>query len=146
MKETADISITIGLLEAEIDSLKDAYKNCKFSALKREYSTQLVSHKQALKMLKQAAALEPLINQEVEKRIKERMGAEIEEFGIYVDLLKADADLIPDKHDYYKRGAQMAYSHCWFTFYRILEKLRSCLTCSEKPNNSQKTEGGTNAD
>ena len=86
--------------------------------------------------------VEELVNQEVEKRIKERMGAEIEEFGIYVDLLKADADLIPDKHDYYKRGAQMAYSHCWFTFYRILEKLRSRLTCSEKPNNSQKTEGG----
>ena len=131
MKEKIiDISITIGLLEAEIDSLKDAYKNCKFSALKREYSVQLISHKQALKMLKQAADLEPLINQEVEKRIAERMPSDelIEEIQ-EKSLIEYDNAPICEI-DYYSG------------FEDGCKWLRSRLTCSEKPNNSQKTEGG----
>lgn len=142
MKETADISITIGLLEAEIDSLKDAYKNCKFSALKREYSTQLVSHKQALKMLKQAAALEPLINQEVEKRIKERIGSvESINYLLLDTALKCPhcgGDGFTVVPNYYTGEPEQEQCRwCW-----ELEHYRSHLTCSEKPNNSQKTEGG----
>ena len=127
MKETADISITIGLLEAEIDSLKDEYKNCKFSALKREYSTQLVSHKQALKMLKQAAALEPLINQEVEKRIKERMPTEEE-----------DDRLAMEYADSTGRKSSTCHNVIYRAYRRALEDCRSRLTCSEKQNNINK--------
>ena len=140
MKETADISITIGLLEAEIDSLKDAYKNCKFSALKREYSTQLVSHKQALKMLKQAAALEPLINQEVEKRIAERMPSSPEIFQFVKSnlpwLIKSKRGNLqyPFVSVHANEEIEKHLSHALF------EWLRSRLT--EKPNNSQNTEGG----
>jgi hypothetical protein len=126
MKETTDISITIGLLEAEIDSLKDAYKNCKFSALKREYSTQLVSHKQALKMLKQVADLEPLINQEVEKRIAERM--------------PSDEEIIHEATDrYVNKVTGHVRSNLWAVFRKGAKWSRSRMM---KINSSQKTEGG----
>lgn len=42
---------TIELLEAEIDSLKDAYKSSVSSDLKTEYSRRILSHKRALKLL-----------------------------------------------------------------------------------------------
>lgn len=43
---------TIELLEAEIDSLKDAYKTSLNTELKREYSRRILSHKRALRKLK----------------------------------------------------------------------------------------------
>lgn len=46
----SDLSLTIGLLEAEIDSLKDAYKSDGLNS--REYSSAILSHKTALKILK----------------------------------------------------------------------------------------------
>ena len=64
-----------------------------------------------------------LINQEVKKRIAERMPSE-EEIEI-------------------KLGIFDAGTYDWFDFtHETFEWLRSRLTCSEKPNNSQKTEGG----
>ena len=68
------------------------------------------------------------VNQEVEKRIKERMPSEEE----CVDWAK-DETLNIDGGDN-KR----------ITFYLMVgcKWLRSRLTCSEKPNNSQKSEGG----
>jgi len=47
--EEIDLSYTIALLEAETDSLKDAYKKA-FD--KGEYSIAILSHKTALKMLR----------------------------------------------------------------------------------------------
>lgn len=46
-------SHTIELLEAEIDSLKDAYKTDS-KGLASEYSSRILSHKKALKTLKSA--------------------------------------------------------------------------------------------
>ena len=63
--------------------------------------------------------LDPLINQEVEKRIKERMPS----------LDDLDARLT----EYLVGILDSVDFHEW---------LCSRLTCSEKPNNSQKTEGG----
>ena len=65
-----------------------------------------------------AEQLEPLINQEVERRIAERMPSE--------KAITREADLLYSKE----------------IFIVACEWLRSRLTCSEKPNNSQKTEGG----
>jgi len=71
--------------------------------------------------------IEPLINQEVEKRIAERMPSEKErkEWLNSFDFGNVEC------YNYGRAGAIAG-----------IEWLRSCLTCSEKPNNSQKTEGG----
>jgi len=69
-------------------------------------------------------------NQEVEKRIAERMPSEelIEEIQEKSLLEYEDAPICEvDYYSGFEDGAK------W---------LRSRLTCSEKPNNSQKTEGG----
>ena len=66
--------------------------------------------------------LESLINQEVEKRIAERMPSEEE---IRDELCRHLYNWL--EHNSFKDACR------W---------LRSRLTCSEKPNNSQNTEGG----
>ena len=70
---------------------------------------------------------EDYINQEVEKRIAERMPSEKErkEWLNSFDFGNVEC------YNYGRAGAIAG-----------IEWLRSCLTCSEKPNNSQKTEGG----
>ena len=72
--------------------------------------------------------LEQLISAEVEKRIKERMPSEEE------SKKEAD-DLFEGTNREFRKGM---YSGFLFG----IQWLRSRLTCSEKPNNSQKTEGG----
>jgi len=76
-----------------------------------------------------ADELEPLINQEVEKRIKERIPKPKEakekrdnRSGNYLNPRSAMS---------FDSGFDYAYK--W---------ILSCLICSEKPNNSQKSEGG----
>ncbi len=46
-----DVDYTIELLEAEIDSLKDAYKNSP-KGIREEYSRRILSHKRVLKALR----------------------------------------------------------------------------------------------
>jgi len=65
--------------------------------------------------------LESIINQEVEKRIKER----IKNLPRY-DIVEYDG------------GMCRHMDGDWLNFEEVLSR----LTCSEKPNNSQKTEGG----
>lgn len=45
---------TIALLEAEIDSLKDAYKTSSSEEYKREYSMRIVDHKECLNLLRRS--------------------------------------------------------------------------------------------
>ena len=78
--------------------------------------------------------LEPLINQEVEKRIAERMPSD-EEIN-----KQAEQAMQRDTKD--GRIGIIIDSTYYGVFCDALEWLLSCLTCSEKPNNSQKTEGG----
>lgn len=81
-------------------------------------------------ILELAQELEPIVNQEVEKRIAERMPSEelIEEIQEKSLLEYEDAPICElDYYSGFEDGAK------W---------LRSRLTCSGKPNNSQKTEGG----
>ena len=84
--------------------------------------------------------LEPLINQEVEKRIAEKMPSKAEkEAAEIMQHLKAygmihtvTAVKYPEgtHEDFIKRADEWIW------------RFRSRLTCSEKQNNSQKTEGG----
>ena len=76
-----------------------------------------------IKCYKFAAEIELLINQEVEKRIAERM---------------------PSEEDAKKRASNNGWAmyNEMAGFMRCYRWLLSCLTCSEKPNNSQNTEGG----
>ena len=93
--------------------------------------------------------LESIINQEVEKRIKERMPSE----EVNQPIIQR-----PEKK-YTYQDIDIAYATGVFNVVGIdgmLKELKrlsdigksphdifnSCLTCSEKPNNSQKTEGG----
>ena len=76
---------------------------------------------------------EGFINQEVEKRIKERMPSEEE--------------IIDQTDDYGQRHLEDESGRCIYgittnAFRQGVKWLRSRLTCSEKPNNSQMTEGG----
>ena len=73
-----------------------------------------------------------LINQEVEKRIAERMPSK-EEIGNSV----LDYCANPTEDGGVDFDQKQGYS-----FQCGIEWLRSRLTCSEKPNNSQKMEGG----
>jgi len=77
---------------------------------------------------------EDYINQEVEKRIAERMPSE-EEIN-----KQAEQAMQRDTKD--GRIGIIIDSTYYGVFCDALEWLRSRLTCSEKPNNSQKTEGG----
>jgi len=78
--------------------------------------------------------LESLINQEVEKRIAERMPSDE-----LTDLAEIEKIILSNYH-HFKDSATVSWS---MTAANIIIKLfRSRLTCSEKPNNSQKTEGG----
>ena len=76
---------------------------------------------------------EDYINQEVEKRIAERMPSEEE-------IMRR----VRNRKDYLR---ELGYPTQVLVKYgdaiiETIEWLRSRLTCSEKPNNSQKTEGG----
>ena len=71
--------------------------------------------------------IENLVNQEVEKRIAER----IDRFDVVYDFGEAHRNL-------HLKTQKLKWSGALWMF----EWLRSRLTCSEKPNNSQKTEGG----
>ncbi len=73
-----------------------------------------------------ADELEPLINQEVEKRIKER----IDRFDVVYDFGEAHRNL-------HLKTQKLKWSGALWMF----EWLRSRLTCSEKPNNSEGGEG-----
>ena len=73
-----------------------------------------------------ADKIENLVNQEVERRIKERMPSNF-------DIVTATSKWVEEKPE---RG------YCKFGFIEGIVWLMSRLTCSEKPNNSQKTEGG----
>ena len=78
----------------------------------------------------------PRIADKIEHLINAEMPTEeVDELEEYVRLLKIDADNMPNKHDLFRRGQQVAYSHCWFTFNRMVEKFRNCMSSSEKPNN-----------
>ena len=68
-----------------------------------------------------------VVNQEVEKRIEER----IDRFDVVYDFGEAHRNL-------HLKTQKLKWSGALWMF----EWLRSRLTCSEKPNNSQKTEGG----
>jgi len=97
--------------------------------------------------------LEPLINQEVEKRIAETVAGKF----IAVEIEKRIADRFPSKEKILKyfNNHFDCYADVIIGLYettevamtesavlKMFEWLLSCLTCSEKPNNSQKTEGG----
>jgi hypothetical protein len=55
-----DFEITIDLLNAEIDSLKDAYKTYSDKDVKTIYSSRILEHKKAITLLKQSQALQLL--------------------------------------------------------------------------------------
>lgn len=76
------------------------------------------------------------------KSVDEAMPTEeVDELEEYVRLLRIEVDKMPkDKHDLLQKGKQEAYSHCWFTFNRMVEKFRNRMNSSEKPNNCE--EGG----
>ena len=91
------------------------------------------------------ADLELLFNQEVEKRIAERMPSKIELVKEYptgyaqlcllfkwdfYKLSEFEKDILRQISDGNKKRVD------------VYEEVRSRLTCSEKPNNSQKTKGG----
>jgi cobyrinic acid a,c-diamide synthase len=80
--------------------------------------------------------IEPLINQEVEKRIAERMPSEEE--------INKQAEQAAQRDTKDGRIGIIIDSTYYGVFCDALEWLRSRLTCSEKPNNSQKTEGEEN--
>ena len=73
--------------------------------------------------------IEPLINQEVEKRIKERMPSEEE--------INKQAEQAAQRDTKDGRIGIIIDSTYYGVFCDALEWLRSRLTCSEKPNNSK---------
>ena len=77
--------------------------------------------------------IEPLINQEVEKRIKERMPSEEE--------INKQAEQAAQRDTKDGRIGIIIDSTYYGVFCDALEWLRSRLTCSEKPNNSKGGEG-----
>jgi len=79
---------------------------------------------------------EDYINQEVEKRIAERMPSEEE--------INKQAEQAAQRDTKDGRIGIIIDSTYYGVFCDALEWLRSRLTCSEKPNNSQKTEGEEN--
>ena len=97
--------------------------------------------------------LEILVNQEVERRIAETVAGKF----IAVEIEKRIADRFPSKEEILKyfNNHFNCYTDVTIRDYetteiamtniavlKMFEWLRSRLTCSEKPNNSQKTEGG----
>jgi hypothetical protein len=74
--------------------------------------------------------VEELVNQEVEKRIKERMPSEDE------------TQIAQNEYEAKEEWTRYNTQWCFRDFIAGVDWLRSRLTCSEKPNNSQKTEGG----
>jgi len=71
-----------------------------------------------------------VVNQEVEKRIAERMPSEDE------------TQIAQNEYEAKEEWTRYNTQWCFRDFIAGVEWLRSRLTCSEKPNNSQKTEGG----
>ena len=103
--------------------------------------------------------LEPLINQEVEKRIAERMQTDNTYADGYVDgyfdsgktppppITLDEADKLVQQTDYIIEATHQDINpinlgDAAAFFIEGYEYCRSRMTCSEKPNNSQKTEGG----
>lgn len=99
----------------------------KLSQIKQINATENPESLPRIKQQFTADEAEDYINQEVEKRIAERMPSEKErkEWLNSFDFGNVEC------YNYGRAGAIAG-----------IEWLRSCLTCSEKPNNSQKTEGG----
>jgi len=89
---------------------------------------------------------EELINQEVEKRIKERMPSgedkAIRKFFLWMvreaNIEVIDAEKAIEVHSLESEVGLVPV----ISIDELIEYYRFCLTCSEKPNNSQKTEGG----
>jgi len=95
----------------------------KLSQIKQINATENPESLPRIKQQFTADEAEDYINQEVEKRIKERM---------------------PSEEDAKKRASNNGWAmyNEMAGFMRCYRWLLSCLTCSEKPNNSQNTEGG----
>ena len=100
----------------------------KLSQIKQINATENPESLPRIKQQFTADEAEDYINQEVERLIKERMPSEEE------SKKEAD-DLFEGTNREFRKGM---YSGFLFG----IQWLRSRLTCSEKPNNSQKTEGG----
>ena len=89
-------------------------------------------------ILELAQELEPIVNQEVEKRIAERMPSE---------MILEEAEIAAKETDYAcfavePEGNEINFADAAAFYLEGWNACRSRLTCSEKPNNSQKTEGG----
>lgn len=95
----------------------------KLSQIKQINATENPESLPRIKQQFTADEAEDYINQEVEKRIAERM---------------------PSEEDAKKRASNNGWAmyNEMAGFMRCYRWLLSCLTCSEKSNNSQKTEGG----
>ena len=106
----------------------------KLSQIKQINATENPESLPRIKQQFTADEAEDYINQEVEKRIAERMPSE-EEIN-----KQAEQAMQRDTKD--GRIGIIIDSTYYGVFCDALEWLRSRLTCSEKPNNSQKTEGG----
>ena len=104
----------------------------KLSQIKQINATENPESLPKIKQQFTADEAEDYINQEVEKRIAERMPSEDDAETAQLGYeLKQTNDSI-----------RFSYIYCYRDFMAGIEYCRSRLTCSEKPNNSQKTEGG----
>jgi len=83
-----------------------------------------------------AELLDDFCNQEVEKRIKKRMPNNSWVKQYFYNHFDCHTDFFIDGIQ--KTEVAMTYQ----SVLKLFKLLRSSLTCSEKPNNSQKTEGG----
>ena len=148
MKKEEVLNIIVGKLISEGVSAKNYNTNDALMVLSHcvmplKLQTYLVNYEEEVKMrlenlsqIKQkftADEAEEHINQEVERRIKERMPSEEE-------IMRR----VRNRKDYLR---ELGYPTQVLVKYgdaiiETIEWLRSRLTCSEKPNNSQKTEGG----
>ena len=114
---------------------------------------QMYSHPDEIKWNGVDYMRKDIINQEVEKRIAETVAGKF----IAVEIEKRIADRFPSKEKILKyfNNHFDCYADVIIGLYettevamtesavlKMFEWLLSCLTCSEKPNNSQKTEGG----
>ena len=97
-----------------------------------------------------SSLIESLINQEVEKRIKEidqhgRIAASVIKKKLW--SMRFNEEDVKKETDGRRKRFIYGYTEAINDISQWLTEMvdicrRSCLTCSEKPNNSQKTEGG----
>ena len=106
----------------------------KLSQIKQINATENPESLPRIKQQFTADEAEDYINQEVERRIAERMPSEEE--------INKQAEQAAQRDTKDGRIGIIIDSTYYGVFCDALEWLLSCLTCSEKPNNSQKTEGG----